>query len=167
MKKLFAEFPNNFGFSVSNTTRSPRAGEVNGKDYHFVSVDEFKKMTDEQKFLEWATFSGNYYGTSIKAVQDVNDLGRTCILDIEMEGVKSIKKSNIPARYLFIEPPSIESLRSRLEGRGTETKESLEKRITAAAREMEYAKTGVHDKIIINEDLDKAYKELKEFIFEE
>lgn len=164
LKKLFAEFPDKFGFCVSNTTRQPRAGEVDGKDYHFTTVEGFQKAIEEKKFLEWAQFSGNYYGTSIKAVDDVTESGKICLLDIDMQGVKSVKESPLNARYLFISPPSIESLKARLEGRGTETPESTAKRIAAASSEMEYAKTGAHDRIIVNDDLEKAYQEFREFI---
>lgn len=167
LKKLFAEYPGKFGFSVSNTTRNPRDGEVDGKDYNFCTVEEFKKLIEEDKFIEWAQFSGNYYGTTVKAVKDVAEQGRTCLLDIDMQGVKSVKKTDLNARYLFLSPPSIETLRERLTGRGTETPESLEKRIAAAAAEMEYAQTGAHDKIIVNDDLEKAYAEFKEFILQE
>ncbi|ODV62988.1 guanylate kinase [Ascoidea rubescens DSM 1968] len=168
LKKLFAEFPDSFGFSVSNTTRKPRPGEVNGKDYNFVTVDEFKTLIDENKFIEWAQFSGNYYGTTIKAVEDVSKVAKkTCILDIDMQGVISVKKTDLNARYLFLSPPSITELHNRLEGRGTETPESLKKRIDTASKEMEFAKTGVHDQIIVNDDLEKAYTELKKFIFSE
>ncbi|CAH2351631.1 guanylate kinase [[Candida] railenensis] len=166
LKKLFAEFPDKFGFSVSNTTRQPRAGEVDGKDYHFTTVEGFQKAIEENKFLEWAQFSGNYYGTSIKSVEDVATSGKICLLDIDMQGVKSVKASHLNARYLFISPPSIESLRERLEGRGTETPESLAKRINSASAELEYAKSGAHDRIIVNDDLERAYQEFKEFILE-
>ncbi|ODV94536.1 hypothetical protein PACTADRAFT_3422 [Pachysolen tannophilus NRRL Y-2460] len=168
LKKLFAEYPDKFGFSVSNTTRKPRPGEINGKDYNFVSTEEFKKLIDENKFIEWAQFSGNYYGTTIKAVEDVaTKQGKTCILDIDMQGVKSVKKTSLNARFLFLSPPSIEELKKRLSGRGTETQESIDKRIDAAAAEMEYAQTGAHDKIIVNDNLEKAYQELKEFVLSE
>lgn len=167
LKKLFAEFPDKFGFSISNTTRSPRAGEQDGVDYHFTTVDDFKKLIDEEKFIEWAQFSGNYYGTSIKAVDDVAKQNKICLLDIDMQGVKSVKKCGIDARFLFLSPPSIDSLRERLVGRGTETEDSIAKRIAAASAELEYAKTGAHDKIIVNDDLDKAYSEFKEFILAE
>lgn len=167
LKRLLAEYPDKFGFSVSNTTRQPRAGEVDGVDYHFTTVDDFKKMIEDKKFVEWAQFSGNYYGTSIKAVEDVSKSNKICILDIDMQGVKSVKNTNLNARYLFLSPPSIDTLRVRLEGRGTETPESLEKRISAAAAELEYAKTGAHDKIVVNDDLEKAYQEFKAFILED
>lgn len=167
LKKLLAEFPDKFGFSVSNTTRQPRAGEKDGVDYHFTSVDEFKQLIEDKKFIEWAQFSGNYYGTSIKAVDDVSKQNRICILDIDMQGVKSVKASHLNARYLFLSPPLIDALKDRLVGRGTETDDLIAKRIAAASAEMEYAKTGAHDKIVVNDDLDKAYKEFKEFILAE
>lgn len=167
LKKLFAEFPEKFGFSVSNTTRSPRIGEQDGIDYHFTSVEDFQKMIAEEKFIEWAQFSGNYYGTSIKAVDDVTKQNKICLLDIDMQGVKAVKKCGIDARFLFLSPPSIGSLRERLVGRGTETEDSIAKRIAAATAELEYAETGAHDKIIVNDELEKAYSDFKEFILAE
>lgn len=167
LKKLFAEYPTSFGFSVSSTTRQPRNGEVNGKDYNFVTVDEFKSMIDNKKFIEWAQFSGNYYGTTIESVKEVTNSGKTCILDIDMQGVKSVKQTDLNARFLFVAPPSVEVLKERLTGRGTETPESLEKRLNAAIAELEYAETGAHDLTVVNDDLDAAYEKLKQFIFEE
>ncbi|VEU19869.1 DEKNAAC100175 [Brettanomyces naardenensis] len=168
LKRLFAEYPGKFGFSVSNTTRKPRPGEQDGVEYNFVTVDEFKSLIGEGAFIEWAQFSGNYYGTTIAAVKKVAEgLKRTCILDIDMQGVKSVKKTDLNARFVFVGPPSLEELKKRLEGRGTETDESLQKRLAAAKSELEYAESGAHDRVIINDDLDKAYKELKEFIFAE
>lgn len=169
LNKLFAEFPDSFGYSVSHTTRSPRPGEENGKHYHFVSVDDFKGMIDNEEFIEWAQFSGNYYGTSIKAVKDVSaGNNKTCIIDVELQGVKSVKKTDLNARFLFIAPPSFESLRERLVGRGTETEDSMQKRLDQAKAELEYAKLeGSHDKQIINDDLERAYVELKQFLMPE
>lgn len=164
LKKLLAEYPDKFGFSVSNTTRNPREGEKDGEDYHFITVDTFKQMIDQNQFIEWAQFSGNYYGTSFRAVEDVSKINRICVLDIDMQGVKLVKNSNLSARFLFLSPPLINLLKERLVGRGTETEESIAKRIAAAAAELEYAQTGAHDKIIVNDDLEKAYKEFKEFI---
>lgn len=168
LKRLFAEYPNKFGFSVSNTTRTPRPGEKDGVDYNFVSVEKFKKLISDNAFIEWAQFSGNYYGTTIAAVKHVSEgMKRTCVLDIDMQGVKSVKKTDLNARFIFVSPPSLDILKQRLEGRGTETPESIQKRLEAANREIEFSKTGAHDKIIVNDDLDKAYKELKDFIFAE
>ncbi|CAN6668855.1 guanylate kinase [Trichomonascus vanleenenianus] len=169
LKKLFADYPGRFGFSVSHTTRQPRAGETNGKEYHFVTTEEFKDLIAKNAFIEWAQFSGNHYGTTIAAVKDVSEVqGLQCLLDIDMQGVKSVKKTDLNARYLFVAPPSIADLRSRLEGRGTETPESLAARLKQAEAELEYAKVpGAHDKIIVNDDLDRAYVEFKEFILNE
>ncbi|QPG76479.1 guanylate kinase [Brettanomyces nanus] len=166
LKRLFAEYPGKFGFSVSNTTRKPRPGEKDGVDYNFVSVDQFKQLVADGAFIEWAQFSGNYYGTTIAAVKKVSEgLKRTCVLDIDMQGVKSVKKTDLNARFVFVAPPSLEELKKRLEGRGTETAESLSKRLSAAEAELEFAKTGAHDKVIVNDNLESAYKELNEFIF--
>lgn len=154
---------------LKDTTRTPRAGEVNGKDYHFTTVEGFKKVIDSNGFIEWAQFSGNYYGTSIAAVKEVAETqNKTCILDIDMQGVKSVKKTDLNARFLFIAPPSLEDLKSRLVGRGTESDDSLQKRLAAAEGELAYAKEeNSHDKIIVNDNLDKAYSELKEFVLAE
>ncbi|KAK9389525.1 P-loop containing nucleoside triphosphate hydrolase protein [Lipomyces mesembrius] len=167
LKRLFAEYPDSFGFSVSHTTRKPRPGEENGIAYHFVDKPSFEKLIGESAFLEHAEFSGNCYGTSIKSVEDVGTKGKTCILDIDMQGVISVKNTALNARYLFLAPPSLEILRARLEGRGTESPESVEKRMDQAEKEMAFAETGAHDKIIVNDDLEKAYKDLISFIFEE
>ena len=164
LKRLMAEYPNKFGFSVSNTTRKPREGEVNGVHYHFISVDQFRKAIDDREFVEWAEFSGNYYGTTFKGIEDVMKKGKTCLLDIDMQGVKAIKDSKLNAKFLFISPPSEEELKHRLLGRGTETDASISKRLEAAKREMEFSKTGVHDKIIVNDDIEKAYNEFRDFV---
>ncbi|KAK9473321.1 guanylate kinase/L-type calcium channel beta subunit [Dipodascopsis tothii] len=168
LKQLFAEFPDKFGFSVSHTTRKPRPGEEDGVAYHFVERSAFDELVAANAFLEHAEFSGNCYGTSVKAVRDVAAQGgRLCILDIDMQGVKSVKATDLNARFLFLAPPSLATLRERLEGRGTESAESVQKRMDQAEKEMAFAETGAHDKIIVNDDLDKAYAELKEFIFAE
>lgn len=165
LKKLLVDFPNKFGFSVSHTTRQPRAGETNGEQYHFVTVEEFKRLIEGNKFVEWAQFGGNYYGTSIQAVDDVSKKGGICILDIDMQGVKSVKKTMLNPLYVFIAPPSFESLKERLTGRGTETPESLEKRLSHSHAEIEYSKEkGAYDLIVVNDKLEKAYSELKSFI---
>ncbi|KZF25718.1 guanylate kinase [Xylona heveae TC161] len=167
LKRLFAAHPNVFGFSVSHTTRSPRAGEQHGRDYYFATKDDFLKLVDEGGFIEHAQFGGNYYGTSVQAVKNIAENGQICILDIEMEGVKQVKKTDLNARFLFLSPPSLEELEKRLRGRGTETEESIQKRLKQAENEMAFSKVeGVHDKIVVNDDLDAAYTELEEFILE-
>ncbi|KAH0614919.1 uncharacterized protein H6S33_000555 [Morchella sextelata] len=165
LKRLFAAHPGTFGFSVSHTTRLPRAGETDGVEYHFTTREAFEALVAENAFIEHAQFSGNCYGTSVKAVKDVAAKGLVCILDIEMEGVKQVKKTDLNAKFVFLKPPSMEALKARLEGRGTETPDSLQKRLTQAEKELEYAaEPGAHDKIIVNDDLEAAYRELDEYI---
>ncbi|KAA6410381.1 MAG: guanylate kinase [Lasallia pustulata] len=165
LKRLFAAHPDTFGFSVSHTTRAPRVGEQDGREYNFTSREKFLALVDEGGFIEHALFGGNYYGTSTRAVKDVAEKGRICILDIEMEGVKQVKRTDLNARFVFLAPPSVEVLEQRLRGRGTEDEESLRKRLRQAEREMEYARVeGVHARVIVNDDLDKAYRELEEWV---
>lgn len=117
--------------------------------------------------MEYATFSGNHYGTSKQTIVDQMSKGLVVVLDIEVQGVKQMKaNSSIDARYIFIKPPSFDALEARLRKRGTEKDEEIEKRLAQAKAELEYAETqGVYDKIIVNDDLEKAFKELEEFIY--
>jgi guanylate kinase len=166
MKKLTAEFKDSFGFSVSHTTRAPRPGETDGVEYHFVTRDTMEQLVREGGFLEHAVFSGNMYGTSCAAVGKVAESGKICILDIDVQGVKLIKQSDLEApSYVFIKPPSREALEKRLRARRTESEDSLAKRLAAADAEMEYGETpGNFDIIIVNDDLEKAYQELRTFM---
>ncbi|KHO01849.1 guanylate kinase [Metarhizium album ARSEF 1941] len=165
--RLFAQHPDTFCLSVSHTTRSPRPGETDGVDYHYVSMADFEDLIASQGFVEHAQFGGNRYGTSKRTIEEQTSKGKVVLLDIEMEGVKQIKQSSIAARYVFIAPPSLEVLEARLRGRGTEDEASIQKRLSRAVVELDFSKTpGVHDKIIVNHDLDKAYKELEAYIYE-
>lgn len=177
IKRLFAKHPDLFGFSVSHTTRKPRPGEEDGVHYHFTTPEIFEAMIAEDAFEEHAKFGGNYYGSSKKAVQDVAEGKgksidgttaegkRICIFDIEMEGVKQLKKSSLNPRICFIQPPSIEILEQRLRGRGDTSEEAITKRLAQARNEMEYCKTeGKNDKVIINDNLDATFKELDEWV---
>ncbi|KAJ2801576.1 guanylate kinase [Coemansia furcata] len=167
LKRLFAEHPTEFGFSVSNTTRQPRAGEANGIDYHFLTREEFLAAIERKEFIEHAEFSGNMYGTTVQAVKDVADSGRMCILDIDVQGVKSVKNTDLGARFVFVAPPSEEELERRLRGRGTDDEPSILKRLKAAKSELDYGNTeGSCDIKIINDDLENAYKKLVDYIFE-
>ncbi|KAF8331071.1 P-loop containing nucleoside triphosphate hydrolase protein [Cantharellus anzutake] len=166
LKKLFADHPDKFGFSVSHTTRSPRAGETNGKEYHFTTREQFLSLVDQGAFIEHAQFSGNLYGTTVKAVQDVAERGRRCILDIDAQGVRTIKEKhpNLNPVFVFISPPSLDALRSRLVGRGTETNEALNARLSAALDEIFYARTGrvqVVDHVVVNDVVERAYSLLE------
>ncbi|OLY79390.1 Guanylate kinase [Smittium mucronatum] len=168
LTKLFAEFPSKFGFSVSHTTRAPRSGEVNGTAYNFVTPAEFAAAVANNEFIEHATFSGNSYGTTVEAVRRVASSGRICILDIEIEGVKQIKKTDLNARFVFVCPPSLEVLSDRLAARNTESPESLKARLDRASDEIAYGNlASSHDIKIVNDDIDAAYAQLKDFIFKE
>ncbi|KAL7006232.1 guanylate kinase [Cystobasidiomycetes sp. EMM_F5] len=170
LKKLFDEYPDAYGFSVSHTTRQPRPGEENGKQYHFVTREEFLDLVKQNAFIEHAEFSKNLYGTSIQAVKDVATQGRQCILDIDSQGVKLIK-ANHPSLnpvFIFLSPPSLSALKDRLTGRGTESEASLTNRLAASTAEIEYARqSGSYDAVVVNDNLDKAYSRLKLCIVED
>lgn len=141
-----------------DTTRKPRPGEVDGKDYNFTTRDAFLKLVGEGGFIEHAEFSGNLYGTSVQAVKSIAVQGRRCILDIEVQGVRQIKKTDLDPVFLFVSPPSIATLRARLQGRGTDAPEAVQKRLDTALLEIAYAKEpNAHDLVIVNDDLDRAY----------
>ncbi|KAG0043093.1 guanylate kinase [Gryganskiella cystojenkinii] len=165
LKRLFAEYPNKFGFSISNTTRAPRAGESHGVEYYFLTREQFLEGVKNGDFIEHAEFSGNLYGTTVQGVRSVAERGQICILDIDMQGVKLVKNTNLNPYYLSVQPPSIEELERRLRARGTETEESLRSRLAAAQGELDYAaEEGAYDETIINDDLEVAYARFKDFI---
>uniref|UniRef100_A0A914CSD0 guanylate kinase n=1 Tax=Acrobeloides nanus TaxID=290746 RepID=A0A914CSD0_9BILA len=131
------EYPDAFAFSVSHTTRKPRPGEENGVHYWFVDQDQMEQMIARGEFFEHARFGGNFYGTSKKAVEDVQKTGRICVLDLELQGVFNIKQSHLDARFILVRAPTLEILEERLRKRGTETEESLSKRIQHAREDLE------------------------------
>ncbi|XP_034830851.1 guanylate kinase isoform X1 [Maniola hyperantus] len=167
LKRLLKEFPDKFGFSVSHTTRGPRPGEKNGVHYHFTTKEDMEAAIERGEFIETATFSGNMYGTSKRAVEDVRRTGKVCILDIEIEGVKQIKRTDLDPLLVFVMPPSIEELERRLRGRNTEDEDALTKRLETARQEIVYGREpGNFHIIIVNAKLTKAYSELRDFIFQ-
>ncbi|KAI1366973.1 guanylate kinase [Xylaria arbuscula] len=166
-QKLFEAHPGVFASTVSHTTRAPRSGEVEGASYYFISVAEFELLISQNAFVEYTSFSGHYYGTSKHTIAEQIAKGLVVLLDIEMHGVKQIKMHpGFNARYVFIKPPSMEELGARLRGRGTESEESIQKRLTTAEAELEYSKTpGVHDIIITNNNIEEAFEKLNKYIF--
>lgn len=165
LKRLFNEFQDKFGFSVSHTTRQPRHGEVDGVDYNFVSKEKMLQEVALDQFIEYAEFAGKMYGTSKASIQNVLNNNRICVLDVDEQGVKNIKKSEFKSIYIFISPPSLEELENRLRGRGTETDESLKKRMDTAQSALAFSKqTGVYDLVLVNDDLERAYQELKNYL---
>jgi len=155
-------------FSVSATTRQPRGQEVNGKDYHFLLVEDFEKKIAENQFVEYEqVYAGRYYGTLKSEIERIFSNGNNVIFDVDVKGGINLKKIfGKEALSVFIQPPSVEELRKRLQGRGTDSVEEIEKRVAKAEEEISYAKN--FDKIIINDNLEKASKEIiltvKEFV---
>ena len=164
---LMKSYPGRFGFSVSHTTRAPRPGEEEGREYYFTSRDEMQQGVEDGKFIEYADVHGNMYGTSFAAVQRVREGGKVCILDIDVQGCKNVKKSKLNPRYLFIRPPSMEALEDRLRDRGTEAEQDLQRRLGNAGVEIEYGEgEGNFDRVVTNEVLEDSFAEVKR-VFEE
>ena len=161
--KLLEDFEN-IRFSVSATTRSIRNNEVHGKDYYFLSEDEFQEKIEAGEFLEWEEFyNGIRYGTLKSDVEKMRDNGYYVLLDIEVLGAVNIKKIyGQQALTIFIKPPSLEVLEKRLTDRGTESEQTLKTRLDRAKKELSYENR--FDKVVINDDLNHAYSKLKTMI---
>ncbi len=162
MKQLLSA-DDNFRLSVSATTRLPRPGETNGVEYHFVSKEDFEQMIENDGLFEYATYCDNYYGTPKKAVFDMINSGIDVFLEIEIKGFLQIKEKYPECVTIFVLPPSLEELEKRLVGRGTETREVIDKRLAAAKEELSYADQ--FDYTVINDDVDKAKSEILNIIY--
>lgn len=148
--------------SVSFTTRRPRRGEVNDREYTFISEDEFRKMIGDGGFAEWAVVHGNYYGTSKQRLEDILDDGFDVLLDIDTQGARQIRGSFPGAAYIFILPPSMETLRDRLEKRGSNSPDDMERRLARAVEEIrDYS---MFDYVIVNDVLKEALRGLESVI---
>ena len=159
--KLFEEFADRIAYSVSATTRGPRDGEVDGKDYFFISRQEFERRVKNNEFLEHAEFAGNCYGTPRAYVEKLLDSGMNVVLEIDVQGALQVMKSMPECVSVFILPPSFEELEHRLRGRGTETEEKVRERLETAKRELPYAPQ--YDYQIINGgDIEAAYQSLRD-----
>lgn len=161
LKRLLNDYED-FAFSVSMTTRAAREGEVDGKDYFFVSKEKFEEAIENDGFYEHASYCGNYYGTPKAYVDEQLKNGKNVILDIEVQGAKQIKDKFPDTLMVFVTPPSISTLKERLIGRGTESPEVIEKRINRAREEINWIDN--YEYIVINDDLDKAVKEMHDII---
>lgn len=156
-RMLLSRFPD-LRYSVSYTTRSPRPGEQNGVDYHFISPEEFEQRRREGKWAEWAEVYGNRYGTSAEWIDRERAAGHDVLLDIDVQGARQIRDRYPESETIFIAPPSKEVLRERLEKRGTDRPEIIERRLKAAAEEMEQSSLYRH--IVVNDRLEEAIAEL-------
>lgn len=164
LKRVFDMFPNRFGFSVSATNRPPREGEIDGRDYYFLSTEEMKDKIAKGELLEWEeVYPDRFYGTLKSELERIWAEGRTVVFDVDVKGGMNIKKMlKEDAFSLFIMPPSIEELQRRLEARGSETKESLKARIERA--QMEISQSTAFDKVVLNDDLETAVREVAQAI---
>ena len=156
INKLREMYPDRFAFSVSHTTRQPREGEIDGVHYHFVTREKFEEMIKEGKLLEHAEVHGNFYGTSFEAIKTVEESGKICVLDVNIDGAISVKNSSLKPYIIFLRPTSMDALERRLRGRGTESEEQVQKRIDTARREMERFEENknIWDKVIVNDRLE-------------
>jgi len=145
--------------SISATTRQPRSGEIDGKDYFFLEKKNFQEIIDKEGFLEWATFSNNFYGTPKKIVQEKIDNGINVLLEIELEGARQNRKSFPEALQIFLAPPNLSELEKRIRGRGTETEDAIRNRLAIAKKELIAKKE--FDAVVINEDIEKALIEIE------
>ncbi len=163
VKKLLEKY--NYSLSISATTRAPREGEVDGREYYFKTVDEFKSLIDYNGLIEWAQYVDNYYGTPRKFVEDEIANGKNVILEIEVQGAMNIKSQYPNAILIFISTKDIETLHERLAGRGTETEEVIQKRISRAAEEAESMEA--YEYIVINDDLDTCVDAVNSIVVSE
>jgi len=161
LKRLLAEFPE-IGISISCTTRSPRPGEKDGRDYYFIDEKKFQQMVQESQFFEWEEVHGSFYGTPKQRLIERLREGKDTILDIDTRGALSIKREFPDACLIFLMPPSLTALEERLRVRRTEGEGSLRRRLEDARREI--AEKDKFDYVIINDDLDKAYEELRQIV---
>lgn len=161
-KELFSQANTNYEYSISMTTRNPREGEVDGVDYFFKSRDEFEVLIEQGGLLEHAQFVGNYYGTPLAYVNETLDAGRDVFLEIEVQGAKQIREKAPDALFIFLAPPSLSELKSRLVGRGTETEEVIAKRIATAEEELEMM--SLYDYVVENDEVANACDKINAII---
>lgn len=159
--RKLSEKDKEFFYSISCTTRKPREGEINGRDYHFISKEEFEEMIRQNKMLEYARVYEDYYGTPLEPVMKGLEEGKVVIMDIDFQGMRKVKRKMEDAVTIYILPPSVEELKRRIEKRKDSKKNTL-KRFKEALKEMDFWPD--YDYVIINEDIDKAVHEIKTVI---
>jgi guanylate kinase len=161
ISKLLERVPG-LELSISATTRAPREGEVDGRDYHFLTPEEFSRRIDEEDFLEFATYSGNRYGTLRSEVSHRLAEGQSVVLEIEVQGARQVRAAMRESVQVFIAPPDPASLRRRLETRGADSPEAIDARLEVAEQEMAAQDEFAH--LVVNDDLERAANELEEIV---
>ena len=165
MKELMKRYEETYALSVSATTRNPREGEVDGREYFFKTTEEFEKMIANQELLEWAEFCGNCYGTPRAYVTEQLQKGQNVILEIEVQGALQVKKLYPEGVLIFLVPPNLEELGRRLTNRGTEDKETINRRIHRALEEMEFVQD--YDYVVINDTVPQATQDILDIVHAE
>ena len=161
-KHLFDHYNNDFDFSISMTTRLKRAGEVEGVDYFFRTKEEFEQYIKEGKLLEYANYVGNYYGTPIDYVRETLDSGRDVFLEIEVQGALKVKKRMPEGIFIFLSPPDLEELKTRIKNRGTDSPEMIGQRMEKAVEELQLIK--YYDYVVENDSVDEAARKIRSII---
>ncbi|MBO2534513.1 guanylate kinase [Rummeliibacillus suwonensis] len=164
-KALFSQPDTNYEYSISMTTREPREGEVDGVDYFFKSREDFEKLIEQSKLLEYAEYVGNYYGTPIDYVNATLDAGRDVFLEIEVQGATQIREKVPDGLFIFLAPPSLSELQQRLVGRGTESEDVIASRIAAANKELEMM--NLYDYVVENDEVQLACERINAIVLAE
>ena len=164
VKEALATIPD-LDFSVSATTRDPRVGEVNGHDYHFVTQERFSEMIAEEAFLEWAPVYGNRYGTPRAPVEAALARGQSILLEIDAQGAAQVRESMPEAVFIFILPPSIQTIEERLRGRSTDSEEIIQRRLADAR--LQLSQCGEFEYLLVNDDLHSGFDQLQAILIAE
>lgn len=161
-KAVFSRPDAKFEYSISMTTRKPREGEKNGIDYFFKSRDEFEQLIEKGKLLEYAEYVGNYYGTPVDYVKETLESGKDVFLEIEVQGAKQVREKFPEGLFIFLMPPSLEELQSRIVGRGTESVELINNRMDAARKEIELM--NLYDYVVENDNVERAVDKINAIV---
>lgn len=164
-KAIFESDDNDFQYSVSMTTRDKREGEIEGVDYYFRTREEFEALIEAGEMLEYAEYVGNYYGTPLSYVQKTLDQGKDVFLEIEVQGAKQVKEKVPDGVFIFLTPPDLAELRSRITGRGTDSAEVIDERMRVAREEIEMM--ALYDYAVVNDEVSKAVQRIREIISSE
>ncbi|MDS3884056.1 guanylate kinase [Staphylococcus hominis] len=161
-KEIFDDPTTSYKYSISMTTRQMREGEVNGVDYFFKTKEEFEALIQEDQFIEYAEYVGNYYGTPVQYVKDTMAEGHDVFLEIEVEGARQVRKKFPDALFIFLAPPSLDHLKERLIGRGTETDEKIQSRVNEARKEVEMM--NLYDYVVVNDEVHLAKERIQSIV---
>lgn len=164
-KEIFSQPDTKFEYSISMTTRSPREGEVDGVDYFFKTREEFEKLIEQGKLLEYAEFVGNYYGTPVDYVRETLDKGKDVFLEIEVQGARQVREKFPDGLFIFLMPPSLSELKNRIVTRGTETEDIINNRLNVAKEEIEMM--NLYDYVVENDQINLACERIKAIVVAE